>query len=67
MVWHADPLFCDLLANLHLHLENEVDVERVLGVKRTSTALVMSNADAHVSYVESGMTNQAAAFAASRL
>lgn len=23
----ADPLFCDLLANLHLHLEQEVDVE----------------------------------------
>ena len=22
----ADPLFCDLLANLHLHLEHEVDL-----------------------------------------
>jgi hypothetical protein len=42
----ADPLFCDLLANLHLHLEHEVDVERVLDVKRISTAAVMSIADA---------------------
>lgn len=42
----ADPLFCDLLANLHLHLEHEVDVERVLGFKQISTAAVMSIADA---------------------
>ena len=27
----ADPLFCDLLANLHLHLEHEVEIERVVG------------------------------------
>jgi len=26
----ADPLFCDLLANLHPHLEHEVDLERVV-------------------------------------
>ena len=25
----ADPLFCDLLANLHLHLEHEVDLDRL--------------------------------------
>ena len=32
----ADPLFCDLLANLHLHLEHEVEIERVLEVKQTA-------------------------------
>jgi AcrR family transcriptional regulator len=42
----ADPLFCDLLANLHLHLEQEVDVDRVVEVKRTSTAAVIALADA---------------------
>ena len=42
----ADPLFCDLLANLHLHLEHEVEVERVLGFKQISTAAVMSIAEA---------------------
>ena len=42
----ADPLFCDLLANLHLHLEHEVEVERVLGFKQISTAAVMSMVDA---------------------
>ncbi len=40
-----DPLFCDLLANLHLHLEHEVDVERVIEVKRISTAATLSLAD----------------------
>ncbi|MBS9535752.1 TetR family transcriptional regulator [Mycobacterium sp. M1] len=34
----ADPLFCDLLSNLHLHLEHEVDLDRVVEVKRDSTA-----------------------------
>ncbi len=38
----ADPLFCDLLANLHLHLEHEVDAERVVEVKRTSTTAVLA-------------------------
>ena len=28
----ADPLFCDLLANLPLHLEREVDLERVVEI-----------------------------------
>src|SRR5277367_4009393 len=42
----ADPLFCDLLANLHLHLEHEVDVDRGLEVKQISTAAVTSLADA---------------------
>lgn len=34
----ADPLFCDMLANLHLHLEHEVDIDRVVEVRRDSTA-----------------------------
>lgn len=38
-----DPLFCDLLANLHLHLEHEVDAERVVEVKRISTAATLSS------------------------
>lgn len=42
----ADPLFCDLLANLHLHLEHEVEVGRVVEVKRTSTAAVLAIAEA---------------------
>lgn len=42
----GDPLFCDLLANLHLHLEHEVHVDRVVEVKRTSTAAVIALADA---------------------
>ncbi|MBV8860913.1 MAG: TetR family transcriptional regulator [Mycobacterium sp.] len=42
----ADPLFCDLLANLHLHLEHEVEIDRVLEVKRTSNAAVVSLIDA---------------------
>ena len=42
----ADPLFCDLLANLHLHLEHEVEIERVLGFKNISTAAAMSIAEA---------------------
>jgi AcrR family transcriptional regulator len=42
----ADPLFCDLLANLHLHLEHEVDLDRVVEIRRTSAAAVTSLADA---------------------
>jgi AcrR family transcriptional regulator len=42
----ADPLFCDLLANLHLHLEHEVDVERVAEVKSISNAANMAIAEA---------------------
>ncbi len=42
----ADPLFCDLLANLHLHLEHEVEVERVLGFKHITTTAAMSIAEA---------------------
>jgi len=42
----ADPLFCDLLANLHVHLEHEVELERVLGFKEISTAAVLSLTDA---------------------
>ena len=42
----ADPLFCDLLANLHVHLEHEVELERVLGFKQISTAAVLALTDA---------------------
>ena len=42
----ADPLFCDLLANLHLHLEHEVDLDRVVEIRRTSAAAEISLADA---------------------
>ena len=38
-------MFCDLLANLHLHLEHEVDAERVIEVRRISTAATLSLAD----------------------
>ncbi|MDT5369265.1 MAG: hypothetical protein QOC62_3696 [Mycobacterium sp.] len=37
---------CDLLANLHLHLEREVDLDRVVEIRRTSAAGEMSLADA---------------------
>ena len=42
----ADPLFCDLLANLHLHLEHEVDPERVVEIRRTIAAAAIALADA---------------------
>jgi AcrR family transcriptional regulator len=42
----ADPLFCDLLANLHLHLEHEVDLDRLVEIRRTSAAAEISLADA---------------------
>jgi AcrR family transcriptional regulator len=42
----ADPLFCDLLANLHLHLEHEVELEQVLEFKEVSNAAVLSLTDA---------------------
>ncbi len=42
----ADPLFCDLLANLHLHLEHEVAVERVVDIRRTISAAAVAIADA---------------------
>jgi hypothetical protein len=29
----ADPLFCDLLANLLRHLEHKVDLERVIEIR----------------------------------
>jgi AcrR family transcriptional regulator len=32
----ADPLFCDLLANVPLHLEHEVTIDRVVEFKRVS-------------------------------
>jgi AcrR family transcriptional regulator len=42
----ADPLFCDLLANLHLHLEHEVDADRVIEIRRTIAAAAVAIADA---------------------
>ncbi len=42
----ADPLFCDLLANLHLHLEHEVEVERAVDIRRTISAAAVALADA---------------------
>jgi Tetracyclin repressor-like, C-terminal domain len=42
----ADPLFCDLLANLQRHLEHEVDLDMVVEIRRSSAAAVMSLADA---------------------
>lgn len=42
----ADPLFCDLLANLHLHLEHEVEIERVIEIRRTISAAAIAIADA---------------------
>lgn len=42
----ADPLFCDLLANLHLHLEHEVEVERVVDIRQTISAAALALADA---------------------
>jgi AcrR family transcriptional regulator len=42
----ADPLFCDLLANLALHLEHEVDLERVIELKRVSTVAGTATAEA---------------------
>jgi AcrR family transcriptional regulator len=42
----ADPLFCDLLANLHLHLEHEVEPERVIEIRRTISAAAIALADA---------------------
>ncbi|UVO14189.1 TetR/AcrR family transcriptional regulator [Mycobacterium sp. SVM_VP21] len=42
----ADPLFCDMLANLHLHLEHEVDVDRVIEVRRRSSTAGLAMADA---------------------
>ncbi len=42
----ADPLFCDLLANLHLHLEHEVPVEKVVDIRRTISTAAVAIADA---------------------
>jgi AcrR family transcriptional regulator len=42
----ADPLFCDLLANIALHLEHEVSIDRVVDFKQVSTVAFISIADA---------------------
>jgi AcrR family transcriptional regulator len=41
-----DPLFCDLLANLHLHLEHEVDIDRVVEIRRTIAVAAVALAGA---------------------
>jgi AcrR family transcriptional regulator len=41
----ADPLFCDLLANVPLDLEHEVSIDRVVDFKRISLTAFMSIAD----------------------
>jgi AcrR family transcriptional regulator len=50
-----DPLFCDLLANVPLHLEHEVPVERVLEFKRASSAAITVMAAAVADHV-AGLT-----------
>jgi AcrR family transcriptional regulator len=42
----ADPLFCDLLANVPLHLEHEVATDHVVEFKRVSRDAVLRIADA---------------------
>ena len=42
----ADPLFCDMLANLHLNLEHKVNAERVVEVRRRSSSAGLAMADA---------------------
>ncbi|BDB40327.1 MULTISPECIES: TetR family transcriptional regulator [Mycobacterium] len=42
----SDPLFCDLLANLHLHLEHEVQIERVVENRRAISAAAIALAGA---------------------
>jgi AcrR family transcriptional regulator len=42
----GDPLFCDLLANVPLHLEHEVAVERVVEFKRATSPAITAMAQA---------------------
>jgi hypothetical protein len=55
----ADPLFCDLLANVPLHLEHEVAVERVLEFKQISFIAVTGIADSIAEHVQ-GISQQLA-------
>jgi AcrR family transcriptional regulator len=41
----ADPLFCDLLANVPLHLEHAVNMDRLVDFKEVTRAAIMSIAD----------------------
>jgi AcrR family transcriptional regulator len=43
---NADPLFCDLLAHVPLHLEHDVDIAHVREFKHVSHAAVMDLVDA---------------------
>ncbi|MFJ5265789.1 TetR family transcriptional regulator [Streptomyces sp. NPDC088387] len=42
----ADPLFCDLLANVPLHLEHAVDVDRVIDFKQRTRAPIAAMVEA---------------------
>jgi AcrR family transcriptional regulator len=42
----ADPLLCDLLANVPLHLEHDVDVEQVIEFKNNSRDAIAAMAEA---------------------
>jgi AcrR family transcriptional regulator len=53
----GDPLFCDLLANVPLHLEHEVAVERVLEFKRATSPAITAMAQAIADHVP-GLTPQ---------
>ena len=55
----GDPLFCDLLANVPLHLEHVVPVERVLEFKRVSSAAITAMTGAMTEHVP-GLTTQQA-------
>ncbi|MCI2421407.1 hypothetical protein MOQ72_28625 [Saccharopolyspora sp. K220] len=47
----SDPLLCDLLANVPLHLEHDVDVDRVVEFKRYSRAAIARMREAIVAGV----------------
>ena len=47
----SDPLFCDLLANVPLHLEHEVTAGQVVDFKRVTSAAVTAMADAIAEHV----------------
>ncbi|MEU3982870.1 TetR family transcriptional regulator [Streptomyces sp. NPDC026672] len=49
----ADPLFCDLLANVPLHLEHEVAVDRVIDFKKRTGRPIADMVDAITAAVPS--------------
>jgi GMP synthase PP-ATPase subunit len=42
----GDPLFCNLLANLYLHPERGVDLDKVVEMRQRSVAVAVSIVDA---------------------